>query len=103
MFPFRKSNLILVIFLLLFLVGCNQQHANVSPALNPPPRFSVVYDWVDHGDITTTGERVRIIVDRETKVMYFFDFRGRGAGLTVMVDANGKPLLWDGPLAEVSP
>ena len=38
-----------------------------------------------------------VIVDRETKVMYlnYGDYSG---GLTVMVDADGKPLLYEGEL-----
>ena len=35
-----------------------------------------------------------IIVDAETRVMYLSRKAGYGAGLTVMVDADGKPLLY---------
>ena len=37
-----------------------------------------------------------IIIDTETNVMYLFHKSGYGGGLTVMVDENGKPLLWEG-------
>lgn len=36
----------------------------------------------------------RIYVDKETKVMYLRTKQGSGEALCVMVDANGKPLLW---------
>lgn len=36
-----------------------------------------------------------IFVDSKTGVMYLFIDWGYGGGLTVMVDENGDPLLWD--------
>lgn len=35
-----------------------------------------------------------IFVDTETNVMYLFEEIGYSGGLTVMVDKDGKPLLW---------
>ena len=37
-----------------------------------------------------------IYVDKETGVMYLFVKNGYGGGLTVMVDKDGKPLIWEG-------
>lgn len=37
---------------------------------------------------------LRVYVDTETNVMYLI--RSDGGGVCVMVDAEGKPLLWDG-------
>ena len=37
-----------------------------------------------------------IFVDTETNVMYMFVKFGYGGGLTVMVDENGMPLIYDG-------
>lgn len=45
-----------------------------------------------------TNECTKIYVDKETRVMYMFVKMGYGGGLTVMVDENGKPLLWEGEL-----
>ena len=39
-----------------------------------------------------------ILVDKETRVMYLFAKYGYGAGLTVMVDEEGKPMLYEGEL-----
>ena len=36
-----------------------------------------------------------IYVDKETGVMYLFVKDGYGGGLTVMVDEEGNPLIWD--------
>lgn len=36
-----------------------------------------------------------IYADKETNVLYFWHFGGYSGGLSVMVDENGKPLLWD--------
>lgn len=35
----------------------------------------------------------RILVDKDTGVMYLVYDTGRGVGTTIMVDADGKPLL----------
>lgn len=37
-----------------------------------------------------------ILVHKETKVMYLLVKSGYGVGLTVIVDENGNPLLWEG-------
>ena len=39
-----------------------------------------------------------ILVDKETRVMYLFVKYGYGAGLEVMVDEEGKPMLYEGEL-----
>ena len=39
------------------------------------------------------GYRQSVLYDRDTKVMYLWDYRG---GYTVMVDADGSPLLYEG-------
>lgn len=37
-----------------------------------------------------------IYVDKETKVQYLFIKRYNAGGLTILVDKNGKPLLYEG-------
>ncbi len=41
---------------------------------------------------------VEVLVDRDTRVQYLAMNVGSGGGLTVLVDADGKPLLYDEPL-----
>ena len=58
-------------------------------------RFVVVHKdtMMDSGG----GEAIRIIVDRLTGVQYLSDRYGPGNGLTVLVDQDGKPLLYQPP------
>lgn len=37
----------------------------------------------------------RIYTDTETGVMYFYHMNGYGGGLSVMLDTDGKPLIWN--------
>ena len=37
-----------------------------------------------------------IFVDKKTGVMYLFVDTSYGSGVTVMVDENGNPLIWEG-------
>ncbi len=39
-----------------------------------------------------------VLVDCQTRVQYLSVSIGSGGGLTVLVDAEGKPLLYDGDL-----
>ena len=48
-----------------------------------------IYDNVN--DINTV-----ILVDKETGVMYLYVNDSQRGGLTVMVDEDGKPLIWEG-------
>ncbi len=57
---------------------------------NDEKRFERVYDQTGW----TSNEY--ILVDRETGVQYLAVAIGQGAGLTVLVDADGKPLLYKG-------
>lgn len=42
----------------------------------------------------------QIIVDRETGVMYLFVVCGGKGGLTIMVNADGNPLIYSGEYGE---
>ena len=37
-----------------------------------------------------------LIVDRDTGVCYYWRKAGYGAGLTVLVDPSGDPMIWEG-------
>lgn len=56
------------------------------------------------GSQTVEGKGVQgyvyTYVHKETRVMYvaFEEFNCKGVGLTVMLDADGKPLLYEGEL-----
>ncbi len=40
------------------------------------------------------GSNVRILVDVETGVNYLVCIEGYGGGITVMLGADGKPVVW---------
>lgn len=44
----------------------------------------------------SAGDGNHIYVDKETRVQYLFVREGYGGGLTVLVDADGKPILYEG-------
>ena len=50
-------------------------------------RFVTVYKE------TTFNTKTRILVDKETGVNYIFFLEGYGAGLTVLLDSEGKPVI----------
>lgn len=88
----RKSNpwvaLIALILLLVLVVctctGCADEAAEVEA-----PRFIVENIDLDFG-------LAYIITDTETGVQYLFVKCVNEGGLTVMLDANGDPLIWEG-------
>ena len=41
-----------------------------------------------------------IWVDKKTKVCYLFHTSGNAGGLTLLMDAEGKPMLWREPIAD---
>lgn len=44
------------------------------------------------------SDNERILVDKETRVQYLYRGAGYGGGMTVLVDSDGKPLLYEGEL-----
>lgn len=43
----------------------------------------------------TSGAYERVLYDKETKVMYLFVKAGYGGGLTVLLNPDGTPMLYD--------
>ena len=52
-------------------------------------RFEVVYN---QGGFLSGGYKT-ILVDKETGVHYLFYHEGHAGGLTVLLDADGKPVI----------
>lgn len=80
----KKTIAIFAIFTMLLLSGCDLHEIEVYQ--QEENLLIVVDDSMSY----------RIYVDKETKVMYLRTKQGYGEALCVMVDANGKPLLWRG-------
>lgn len=72
----------LVLMIVLAFIGCS---ASKSNNMETSDRFIIVYS-----DLCNT-----IYADKETNVLYFWHFGGYSGGLSVMLDENGKPLLWE--------
>lgn len=79
---------ILCSLLALCLTGCGE---NVES--RPEPRFKIVDD-----DIRFHRSYACLVVDTETGVLYLYDAGQSTSVMTVLVDAEGKPLLWEGDL-----
>ncbi len=77
----RMKKIIAIIFIPLLLLGCDYSPEKENPSERSEKRMICV-----ESSMTTA-----VYVDSETGVMYF----GRGAaGACVMVDEDGKPLIY---------
>lgn len=70
----------LVLMIIFAFIGCTKTD-NTETA----DRFIVVYSDLSNA----------IYADKETNVLYFWHLDGYAGGLSVMLDENGKPLLWE--------
>lgn len=78
----KVIGIILIIAISLFvLTGCTSESVAETEE-----RFIKVYK----------ESNSNIYYDKETLVQYILFCNGYGAGLTVLVDADGKPLLYEG-------
>lgn len=64
------------------------KNETISKTAAEDKRFIKIYEQ-------NSGETLKIYYDKETKVMYLATQIYRGGGLTVLVDKNGKPLLYE--------
>lgn len=86
----RVLAVILLIMICCFMfVGCGRKN-DVTTTTELDRRFKIIRDTNDGLGYCD------IIVDTETGVMYLFRGAGYRGGLTVMVDADGKPLIYEG-------
>ena len=91
------SGAILIFFVLLLMTG---MVLTVFTAVDEYKSVSKTENVVEHSQqrfqrvILDEGSPFIVYVDTETNVMYAV--RSSAGGVCVMVDAEGKPLLWDG-------
>lgn len=69
----KKLIILLLIILSLFLTGCGNLYDRFEIVEDDPPDY-------------------RIVMDKETGVLYL----NRNYGFTVLLDKDGKPLLYEG-------
>lgn len=87
----KRIYLIMILISMVTLSGCTSTKVSYDKEPADVSRFQVIektYAW-------------RIVADRETKVMYAVSNGGYNTGtFTLLVDAEGKPLLWEDGKAE---
>ena len=87
-----KKKILLILLLLIMpvmvLCGCASE-AKSSSSDNEHLFVAVDYFYVD------SSYDYHVLVNKRTRVMYLSQDNG---GIVVMVDAEGKPLLWKGDL-----
>lgn len=91
---FSAACVLLVVLLIAVLAVC------VATAVDSYKSVSKTATVVEYSQqrfqrvIRDEGSPINVYVDTETNVMYLI--RNSAGGICVMVDADGKPLLWDG-------
>lgn len=91
---FAATCVLLVVLLIALLAVC------VATAVDSCKSVSKTATVVEYSQqrfqrvIRDEGSPINVYVDTETNVMYAV--RSSAGGICVMVDADGKPLLWDG-------
>lgn len=91
----KKLRLIFCLLLLsISLAGCGGKNEESTKEINLGDRtFIAIYD-----EYATYFGDYRILVDKETKVQYLYSNGYHQGGLEVLVDADGKPILYEGSL-----
>lgn len=81
--------LFFIIMLLINLTSCNvdtpERKVDGDPSLILLEEYNYGFD-----------EYYQIFYHEDTKVMYLFIKSGYGGGLTIMLDENGNPLIYEG-------
>jgi len=82
----RGLMIFVLVFGMCFIVDNINKDSNKGSNMSED-RFIKIQDWGDNF----------VMYDTETGVQYFsFGVYNRGGGITVLVDAEGKPLLYEG-------
>ena len=82
--------LAIVIMLVLFCAGCGATMQTTEDIKDEPTNVSMFV-------LIEQGDSYKIVYHKETKVMYAISTGYYNQGnFTIMLDADGKPLLWEG-------
>lgn len=87
----KKILAVLLSLSILSLTGCTSE-TNKLRTRTSDATYSV--DSEDERFMKIDSINGWIYVDKETKVQYLFVKRQNAGGLTILVDEDGKPLLW---------
>ena len=97
-----KKKILLILLLLIMpvmlLCGCGKISRSDDFTSEKNNRFVYVKSYT-----IDNNTEFRILADKETKVMYlyYYSIENNGktySGLTVMLNADGTPMLWEGEL-----
>ena len=89
------ASIMVLIMCIAMFVACQPAVESEVPE-NIPERFILVESFKAEA---LSSSAAYVLVDTETNVCYLLVVESQGSGLTVMVDAEGNPLLWEGPLS----
>ena len=84
----RFKSMVIVLFVCMLLTGCGAKMKRESDMKSQGTDVSMFV-------VLEVGGTYKIVYHQETKVMYAISSGGYNSGtFTVMLDANGKPLLY---------
>ena len=86
----KKIIISLLIIIGIILTGWLLKDVTISNNYAENGRFIQIYNQ------SSMNDGFRIYYDKETKVMYLISDIYKGGGITVLVDKDGKPLLYRG-------
>ena len=84
----KKIIISLLIIIAIIVTGWLLKDVTISDNYAENERFVKIYDQY-------SKDTFRIYYDKETKVMYLITDIYKGGGITVLVDKDGKPLLYE--------
>ncbi len=84
----KKIIISLLIMIGIVLTGWLLKDVTISNNYAENERFIQIYKQ------SSVSDRFRIYYDKETKVMYLITDIYKGGGITVLVDKDGKPLIY---------
>lgn len=84
----KKIIISLLIIIGITLTGWLLKDVTISNNYAENERFIQIYNQ------SSMNDGFRIFYDKETKVMYLISDIYKGGGITVLVDKDGKPLLY---------
>lgn len=84
----KKIIISLLIIIVIVLAGWLLKDVTISNNYAENGRFIQIYNQ------SSMNDSFRIYYDKETKVMYLISDIYKGGGITVLVDKDGKPLIY---------
>ena len=85
----KKIIISLLIMIIIVLTGWLLKDVSIQNNYAENERFIQIYT-----QYSKNGYGFRIYYDKETKVMYLISDIYKGGGITVLVDKDGKPLIY---------